>query len=110
MSAGPAAPDRVPGRVQISTRALTSCARAVTAERLGVPADRVRVSLEDHQGGIGLEITSPISDRAAIVDGAREGAVAIRERLAALSGRQVTAARIELTGIVRDPAAVARAR
>lgn len=97
MTAGPA----IPGHVEISTRALTSCARAVTAERLGVPAARVRVSLDDHEGAIALDIASPIGDASGIVDGARDGAAAIRERLSSLIGRRVAATRIELTGIVR---------
>ncbi|MFZ7088431.1 hypothetical protein [Curtobacterium sp. RRHDQ10] len=98
MSTGPV----IPGHVEISSRALISCARAVVAERLAVPVGRVHVDLDDHQGAIALDITSPIGDAATgIVDSARDSASEIRERLSSLVGRRVGAARLELTGIVR---------
>lgn len=92
----------VPGRIEISARALGSCARAVTAERLAVPSRQVRVDLADEAGALALDITTPIGEQDSLVDAVREGAVAIRERLATLTGRRVSSARIELTGIVRS--------
>jgi hypothetical protein len=92
----------VPGSITISSRALGSCARAITAERLGVPTDRVRVDLADEAGALALDITTPIRMGDGLVDAVQEGAVVIRERLTALTGRRVSSARIELTGIVRS--------
>jgi hypothetical protein len=89
--------------VEISARALNSCARAVVAERLAVPVGKVHVSLDDHQGSIALDITTPIgATSTGVVDSARDSAVAIRERLSTLVGRRVGAARLELTGIVHE--------
>jgi hypothetical protein len=93
----------VPGRVEITARALGSCARAVAAERLGAPSKRVRVTLGDDQGDLGLEITSPIADGDGLMAGAARAAQDIRARVSDLTGRRVGAARIELTGIVREP-------
>ena len=42
----------IPGRIEISARALGSCARAVTAERLAVPSKQVRVDLADEAGAL----------------------------------------------------------
>lgn len=103
MTGGPVAEgSAVPGRVEITTRALTSCARAVAAERLGAPAKRVRVSLGDSRGALALEITGPIALGADLVGTATHAATEVRERVTALTGRQVGSAHIELTGIVRE--------
>jgi hypothetical protein len=95
-------PRTVPGRVEITTRALTSCARAVAAERLGAPAKRVRVELGDVRGALALEITGPVAAGADLVEAATAAAADVRSRVSALTGRRVGAARIELTGIVRE--------
>ncbi len=98
MTGGPG----VPGRVEISARALNSLARAVAAERLGAPARRVRVELGDHAGGIALQVTGPIRARDDVVGSAVAAAERVRERVGELSGRRVGSAHIELTGIVRE--------
>jgi len=61
----------VPGRVEITARALTTLARAVAAERLGVPAKRLRVGLDDAQGSLAVEVTGPIREQSDIVAAAR---------------------------------------
>lgn len=99
MTGGPGA---VPGRVEITTRALTSCARAVAAERLGAPAKRVRVELGDARGALALEITGPVAAGTDLVQAATTAAAEVRSRVSALTGRRVGSARIELTGIVRE--------
>jgi hypothetical protein len=98
VTAGPG----VPGRVEISARALTSLARAVAAERLGAPARRVRVELGDHAGGLALQVTGPIRTQDDVVGSAATAAERVRERLGELSGRRVGSAHIELTGIVHE--------
>ncbi|WP_144765111.1 hypothetical protein [Curtobacterium sp. 9128] len=109
MTGGPDVPGRVeiggsdvPGRVEITARALTSCARAVAAERLGAPAKKVRVAVGDHQGRIALDITGPIAAADDIVGRATAVASEVKDRLGSLTGRQVGSAHIELTGIVRE--------
>ena len=54
MTAGPG----VPGRVEVTARALNSLARAVAAERLGAPAKRVRVGLGDTAGALTIDVES----------------------------------------------------
>jgi hypothetical protein len=92
----------VPGRVEVTARALTSLARAVAAERLGAPAKRVRVHLGDHAGSLSLDVTGPIRDQGDIVAAAAAAADAVRSRVGQLSGRRVGSTHIELTGIVRE--------
>lgn len=92
----------VPGRVEITARALTSCARAVAAERLGAPAKQVRVGLGDHRGSLALDITGPIAAADDIVGRATAAAAEVKDRVSALTGRQVGSTHIELTGIVRE--------
>ena len=98
MTGGP----EVPGRVEITARALTSCARAVAAEHLGAPARRVRVTLGDHQGSLALDITGPMAAADDLVGRATTSASAVRDRVGELTGRRVGSAHIELTGIVRE--------
>ncbi|PZE86401.1 hypothetical protein [Curtobacterium sp. MCBD17_032] len=95
-------PGAVPGRVEVTTRALTSCARAVAAERLGAPTKRVRVDLGDANGALALAITGPVAAGTDLVEATTSTAAAIRSRVSALTGRRVGSARIELTGIVRE--------
>jgi hypothetical protein len=95
-------PGTVPGRVEITTRALTSCARAVAAERLGAPAKRVRVELGDAHGALTMDITGPVAAGTDLVQSTTSAAAEIRSRVSALTGRRVGSARIELTGIVRE--------
>ncbi|WIA99510.1 hypothetical protein [Curtobacterium sp. MCBA15_012] len=92
----------VPGRVEITAKALTALARAVSAERLGVPAKRLRVGLGDHQGALALEVTGPIREQHDIVQAASSAADGIKTRVHDLTGRHVGSAHIELTGIVRE--------
>lgn len=98
MTAGP----DVPGRVEISARALTSLARAVAAEHLGAPSKRVRVGLGDASGALALDITGPIAAGDDIVARSSRVAEAVRRRVGELSGRRVGSAHIELTGLVRE--------
>ncbi|WIB01237.1 MULTISPECIES: hypothetical protein [unclassified Curtobacterium] len=98
MSAGP----DVPGRVEITARALTALSRAVAAERLGAPAKRLRVDLGDHDGMLSLEVTGPIRAQDDVIGAATAAAERIRARVGELSGRKVGRAHIELTGIVRE--------
>ena len=98
MNAGP----DVPGRVEITARALTSLARAVAAERLGAPAKRVRVGLGDASGALALDIESPVRLRDDLVGEATRAAGEIRDRVGALTGRRVGPTHIELTGIVHE--------
>ncbi|MGG7308726.1 hypothetical protein ACQXVK_16205 [Curtobacterium sp. AB451] len=92
----------VPGRVEISARALNSLARAVAAERLGAPARRVRVQLGDHAGAVALQVTGPIRAQQDVLGSAVAVAERVRERVGELSGRRVGSAHIELTGIVHE--------
>jgi hypothetical protein len=92
----------VPGRVEITARALTSCARAVAAEHLGAPVKQVRVDLGDHRGSLALDITGPIAATDDLVGRATAAAAQVRDRVSALTGRRVGSAHIELTGIVRE--------
>jgi len=92
----------VAGRVEITARALASCARAVAAEHLGAPAKRVHVGLGDHQGSLALDITGPIAAADDLVGRATAAAAEVRDRVSALTGRRVGSAHIELTGIVRE--------
>jgi len=96
-----AGPD-VPGRVEITARALTSLARAVAAERLGAPAKRVRVGLGDASGAIALDVTGPISAGDDLVARTARVADEVKHRVSELTGRRVGSAHIELTGIVRE--------
>ncbi|MET3451014.1 MULTISPECIES: hypothetical protein [Curtobacterium] len=98
MNAGP----DVPGRVEITARALTSLARAVAAEGLGAPAKRVRVGLGDAAGAISLDITGPIAAHDDLVAHAGQVADTVKVRVSELTGRRVGSAHIELTGIVRE--------
>ncbi|OIH97559.1 MULTISPECIES: hypothetical protein [unclassified Curtobacterium] len=98
MTAGP----DVPGRVEITARALTSLARAVAAERLGAPAKRVRVGLGDAEGAIALDITGPVAAGDDLVTRAIRVADEVKSRVSELTGRRVGSAHIELTGIVRE--------
>ncbi|MBT2501748.1 hypothetical protein [Curtobacterium sp. ISL-83] len=91
----------IPGRVEITARALTSLARAVAAERLGAPARRVRVGLGDASGALALDITGPMAAGDDLVTEATHAAEQIRGRVSELTGRHVGRAHIELTGIVR---------
>lgn len=104
MSAGPGSlpASAVPGRVEITAKALTALARAVAAERLGAPAKRLRVGLEDHDGALALEVTGPIAAGNDVVSAATSAADSIRSRVGDLSGRRVGRTHIELTGIVRE--------
>lgn len=104
MSAGPEGVDAtaVPGRVEITAKALTGLARAVAAERLGVPAKRLRVGLDDDSGSIGLDVTGPVREQPDIVAAATAAAEGIKRRVGELSGRHVGRTHIELTGIVRQ--------
>jgi hypothetical protein len=104
VNAGPEglAQSSVPGRVEITARALTALARAVAAERLGAPAKRVRVGLGDHAGALALDVTGPIRAQADVLGAASAAAERVRSRVSELSGRQVGSAHIELTGIVRE--------
>ncbi|MGG7308409.1 hypothetical protein ACQXVK_14590 [Curtobacterium sp. AB451] len=92
----------VPGRVEISARALNSLARAVAAERLGAPAKRVRVGLGDASGALALDITGPISAGEDILARSVRVADEVKGRVGDLTGRRVGSAHIELTGIVRE--------
>lgn len=98
MNAGP----DVPGRVEITARALNSLARAVAAEGLGAPAKRVRVGLGDASGALALDITGPISAGDDIVARSARIAEQVKGRVSDLTGRRVGSAHIELTGIVRE--------
>ncbi|MFJ4222234.1 hypothetical protein [Curtobacterium luteum] len=98
MTAGPG----VPGRVEVTARALTSLARAVAAERLGAPARRVRVGLGDASGALTLDVESPVRAQDDLVTAAGHAAGDIRDRVAALTGRRVGPTHVELTGIVRE--------
>ncbi|MGN8049057.1 hypothetical protein ACTJKO_05160 [Curtobacterium sp. 22159] len=98
MSAGP----EVPGRVEVTARALTSLTRAVAAERLGAPASRVRVGLGDASGSLALDITGPVAAGEDLVAHATRVADEVKGRVSELTGRRVGSAHIELTGIVRD--------
>lgn len=104
MSGGPggAGTAGVPGRVEITAKALTTLARAVAAERLGVPAKRLRVRLDDAHGSLGLEVAGPIREAFGIVTAASTAADGVKGRLRELSGRRVGRTHIELTGIVRE--------
>ncbi|EYT66913.1 MULTISPECIES: hypothetical protein [Curtobacterium] len=104
MNAGP----DVPGRVEITARALTSLARAVAAEGLGAPAKRVRVGLGDASGALSLDITGPIAASDDIVSGSIRIADQVKGRVSDLTGRRVGSAHIELTGIVREHESRAR--
>ncbi|KTR03159.1 hypothetical protein [Curtobacterium luteum] len=98
MTAGPG----VPGRVEVTARALNSLARAVAAERLGAPARRVRVGLGDAAGALTIDVESPVRSQDDLVTAAGRAAGDIRDRVAALTGRRVGSTHIELTGIVRE--------
>lgn len=98
MTAGP----EVPGRVEVTVRALTAVARAVAAERLGAPAGRVRVGLADASGALALDIHGPIADGDDVVSRSIRVAEEVKERVGDLTGRRVGRAHIELTGIVRE--------
>ncbi|MCS6522138.1 hypothetical protein HUN58_01270 [Curtobacterium sp. Csp1] len=104
MNAGPEGvhTSAVPGRVEITARALTTLARAASAERLGVPAKRLRIDVGDHAGSLALDVTGPIREQPDILSAASRAADAIKARVSELSGRQVGSAHIELTGIVRE--------
>lgn len=97
-----AGPDVVPGRVEITARALTSLARAVAAERLGAPAKRVRVGLGDAAGAMALDVTGPIAAGDDLVARSAQVADEVKSRVSELTGRRVGSAHIELTGIVRE--------
>ncbi|PZF58206.1 hypothetical protein DEJ23_04750 [Curtobacterium sp. MCSS17_008] len=103
MNAGPGSlpASAVPGRVEITVKALAALARAVAAERLGVPAKRLRVGLDDHEGSLALEVTGPIREQTDVVQAASSAAESIKHRVGDLAGRHVGSAHIELTGIVR---------
>ena len=92
----------VPGRVEITARALTSLARAVAAEGLGAPAGRVRVGLGDAAGALALDITGPIAACDDIVARSARIADEVKTRVSDLTGRRVGSAHIELTGLVRE--------
>ncbi|PCN48628.1 hypothetical protein Csp2054_05900 [Curtobacterium sp. 'Ferrero'] len=92
----------VPGRVEVTARALTSLARAVAAERLGAPAKRIRVGLGDAGGTMTLDVEGPARAQDDLVTAATRAAGDIRDRVAQLTGRRVGATHIELTGIVRE--------
>ncbi len=77
----------VPGRVEITARALTTLARAASAERLGVPAKRLRIDVGDHAGSLALDVTGPIREQPDIVSAASRAADAIKARVSELSGR-----------------------
>jgi hypothetical protein len=104
VSAGPGSlpASAVPGRVEITAKALTTLARAVSAERLQVPAKRIRVGLGDHDGALALEVTGPIREQSDIVGAAGSAADGIKSRVSDLTGRHVGSTHIELTGIVRE--------
>jgi hypothetical protein len=104
VSAGPVGVDAtaVPGRVEITARALTALARAAAAEQLGVPAKRLRVGLDDDRGSIVLDVTGPVREQADIVAAAAAAADAVGRRVGELAGRHVGRTHIELTGIVRE--------
>lgn len=109
MTAGPASTGSgsvpagaVPGRVEITARALTTLARAAAAERLRVPAKRLRVGIDDEQGSLALDVTGPIRDQPDIVRAAASAADDIKQRVSELAGRRVGRTHIELTGLVRE--------
>ena len=104
MTAGPEGVDAtaVPGRVEITAKALTALARAVAAERLGVPAKRLRVGLDDDSGSIALDVTGPVREQPDVVPAVTTAADGIKRRVGELSGRHVGRMHIELPGLVRE--------
>ena len=91
----------VPGQAGIPARGGSQRARAGAAERLGGPAARLRVGLDDAQGSLAVEVTGPIREQSDIVAAATAASEGIKQRVGALSGRRVGRTHIELTGIVR---------
>lgn len=111
----PAQQERVlSGHNRISTQALTSLARAATAEALGVDAHDVRADWSDDDGLLALSLVSPIKIpplKAVVRDAGRVAAFggSIRERtltakarilatVTALSGASLSRVDIRISG------------
>lgn len=61
MSVADVAAPSIPGRIDVSARALESTVRAVAAGHLGVPAREVRVTLSDVRGLLGIAIVAALA-------------------------------------------------
>ncbi|MHA7275441.1 hypothetical protein [Arthrobacter sp. HLT1-21] len=112
MSAGPPG---LAGHNRISTQALTSTARAVAADVFDIPAQQIRASWSDDQGLLALRLAVPIAVPSltrivrdpslvsgaggSIWDRAHAAKGVILQRVAQLSGSQLSRVDIRITGI-----------
>jgi len=87
----------VPGRTDVTSRALERTVSAISAQRLGVPVRDVSVKLGDDHGRLGVEVVAPVPLRGLraagpqtpLVSGAQDARADIRESVTELTGRQV---------------------
>ncbi len=87
----------VPGRTDVTTRALERTVSAISAQRLGVPVREVSVELGDDRGRLGIRVAAPVrldglradGEQTGLVSGAQDARGDIRESVTEITGRQV---------------------
>ena len=100
-----------PGRITIDERVLEKVAREATATTLKVDRGEVSVGVSEARGGLAVNVSAPLpvpdlDDTAAIHAGTpvleRVAAIQIelRDRIAHVTGREVTRVNISITGAV----------
>ena len=95
----------VPGRTDVTSRALERTVSAVSAQRLGVPVRDVSVTLGDDSGRLGIQVAAPITvaglrvagDQTRLVSTAQDARADIRETVTELTGRQVGDLNLRIT-------------
>jgi len=102
--------DRRAGHTRIATEALSSIARGVAGEVLGIPPSDVRVVLNDEFGSLALLLSVPLPLRplaapqplAPVWERARNARATVRERFTALTGTHVGRVDVRVTGILLE--------
>lgn len=112
--AGRASVDRAPthpGRIVVKERVLRKVAEETAARTLRVDRDRVSVGVSEARGGLAVAVSAPLpvpdlDDTAAIRSGPSvlerlsEIQAELRDRIAQVTGRDVTRVNITITGAV----------
>lgn len=100
----------VPGRTDVTLRALQRTVAAIAAEKLRVPIRDVRIDLSDDRGALGIAVTAPVrlpplghpaSDR--VIGHSRDAREGIRLAASEGLGRTIGAVSIRLTRAVVIP-------
>jgi hypothetical protein len=96
--------EQVRGRTRVSERALVTLAQAIAATSLGVPAGKVRASLDDHDGVLAAEISAPVAigGGSTVLDQIGEAQQAVRSRLPDLTQRVVGPVRFRMTSAIPE--------